>query len=147
MCKLYSVHALDHHAITQVYIMRLYDILLTFTAKYFVMFISPLFTEIMSKWGLALSVLKSTAATKVSGLYTAWTKYLWRRQTLNVASLLMFSRVYRLEILSVMLVFLTGFVNIAPLTFSLVSSPPPLPCVNKYTVYMYKVCKGGGGES
>ncbi len=37
--------------------------------------------------------------------------------------------------------------TIAPLTFSLVSShpPPPLPWVNKYTVYAYTVCKGGGG--
>jgi hypothetical protein len=35
--------------------------------------------------------------------------------------------------------------TVAPLTFSLVTSPPfPLPCVNKYTVYMYTACKGGG---
>jgi hypothetical protein len=33
-----------------------------------------------------------------------------------------------------------------PLTFPLVSSPLPLPCVNKYTVYTYTVCKGGGGS-
>jgi hypothetical protein len=52
-------------------------------------------------------------------------------------------RVYRLEIQSVMF---------APLTFYLVSSlpSPPLPCVNKYTVYTYTVGKGGigflGGE-
>jgi hypothetical protein len=26
----------------------------------------------------------------------------------------------------------------------LTSPPPPLPCVNKYTVYTYIVCKGGG---
>jgi hypothetical protein len=35
--------------------------------------------------------------------------------------------------------------TVSPLTFSLVSStPPPLPCVNKYTVYMYTVYKGAG---
>jgi hypothetical protein len=60
-----------------------------------------------------------------------------------MSSLLVFNRVFRLEIQSVMLVFLTGIVNNCPLTFSLVSSlspPLPLPCVNKYTVY---TCKGG----
>ena len=43
-----------------------------------------------------------------------------------MSPLLVFHRVYRLEIQSVMLVFSTGFVNypIAPLIFSLVSSPP-----------------------
>jgi hypothetical protein len=37
--------------------------------------------------------------------------------------------------------------TIAPLTVSLVQLPPPhlLPCVNKYTVYTYTVCMGGGG--
>ncbi len=39
--------------------------------------------------------------------------------------------------------------TIAPVTFTLVSSPPPFPllCVNKYTVYTYTytMCKGGGG--
>ncbi len=54
-----------------------------------------------------------------------------------------FSRVYRLEIQSVMLVFSTGFVNYCPSIFSLVSSPPH-PSVNKYTVYTYTVCKGRG---
>ncbi len=60
-----------------------------------------------------------------------------------MSSLLVFIRVYRLEIQSVMLVFLTGIVNNCPLTFSLVSSPPPLllPCVEKYIVY---TCEGGG---
>ncbi len=47
-----------------------------------------------------------------------------------------------------LLVFSTDFVNYCPpLTFSLVSSPPPplpLPCVNKQTVYSYTVCRGGG---
>jgi hypothetical protein len=63
-------------------------------------------------------------------------------KTINV-SLLVFNRVYRLELLSVMLVFSTGFVNSNPLT-SLISSPPfpPLPCVNKYTVYRYTMSKG-----
>ncbi len=57
--------------------------------------------------------------------------------------------VYGLERQSVMSVFSTGFVNYhAPLTFSLVSSPPsPLPCVNKYTVYTFIVCKGGSMRS
>ncbi len=32
--------------------------------------------------------------------------------------------------------------TVALLTFSLVQLPP-LPCVNKYTVYTYTVCKGG----
>jgi hypothetical protein len=50
-----------------------------------------------------------------------------------------------MEILSAMLVFSSGLnIGIAPLTFSLVSSPP-LPCVNKYTVHTYTVCTGGGG--
>ncbi len=42
--------------------------------------------------------------------------------------------------------FRPGFVNVAPLTFSLVSSsPPPLPYVNEFTEYTYTVCKGGYG--
>jgi hypothetical protein len=52
---------------------------------------------------------------------------------------LVFIRVYRLEILSVILVFSTSFAN---------CYPSPLPCVNKYTVYTYTVTtvrKGGGG--
>ena len=57
-------------------------------------------------------------------------------------SLLVFHRVYRLEIQSVMLVFLTGFVNYCHSNLLLVSSPP---CVNKYTVYTSTVCKGGYG--
>ncbi len=34
---------------------------------------------------------------------------------------------------------------VAPPTLSLVSSPFPLPCSNKYTVHTYTMCKGGGG--
>jgi hypothetical protein len=50
--------------------------------------------------------------------------------------------VYRLEIQSVMLVFLNQFCELLhqspPLWFNY--PPSPLPCVNTYTV-----CKGGGG--
>jgi hypothetical protein len=48
------------------------------------------------------------------------------------------------SLLSVMLVLSTGIVNycIAPLTFSLISSPPPR--VNKYTVYTRIQCVRGG---
>jgi len=46
----------------------------------------------------------------------------------EMSSLLVFHRVYRLEIQSVMLVFLTPLVNFCPSTFSLTSpTPPPLP--------------------
>jgi hypothetical protein len=64
-----------------------------------------------------------------------------------MSPLLVFHRVYKLEVQLVMLVFSTSFVNyFAPLTFSLASSPPPpFPCVNKYTEYMYAVCKKGYG--
>ncbi len=47
-----------------------------------------------------------------------------------------FIRVYKLEIQSVILVFRPLFGSPVP--------PSHLPCVNKYTVYMYTVCKGGG---
>jgi hypothetical protein len=66
-----------------------------------------------------------------------------------MSSLLVFKRVYRLEIQSVMLVFSTSFVNYYPynlLNFSLISSPP-LPCVNKYSIMYvnkYTMRKGGG---
>ncbi len=45
-----------------------------------------------------------------------------------MSSLLLFNRVYRLEIQSVMLVFSTPFVNQRPSTFSPVHLPHPLPC-------------------
>jgi hypothetical protein len=65
-----------------------------------------------------------------------------------MSSLLVFNRVYRLEIQSVMLVFSTDFVNYCPSTFSLVSSPPLPP----YTLYTCIQCVRGeeygviGGE-
>jgi hypothetical protein len=57
-----------------------------------------------------------------------------------MSSLLVYNRVYRLEIQSAMMVFSIGFVcTIAPVTFSLVSSTPSLfPCVNKYTEAEFK---------
>ncbi len=57
-----------------------------------------------------------------------------------------FVRVYRLEIQTVMLVFSTQLCVLLPLYPSLCSTlpPPPLPCVNMYTVYTYTVWKGGG---
>ncbi len=56
-------------------------------------------------------------------------------------------RVYRLEIQQVMLVFSTQYCEMLPLFPSLCSNPPPspLPCVNKYTVHTYTVCKRGNG--
>ncbi len=63
-----------------------------------------------------------------------------------MSSLLVFNKVY-----SGVYSFRPAFWTIAPLTFSLVSSSPPFPVwmeycwiVNKYTVYTYTVCKGGG---
>jgi hypothetical protein len=47
-----------------------------------------------------------------------------------------------------MLVFSTHLCELLPL-YNLLSGstlpPSPLPCVNKYTVYTYTVCFGGGG--
>jgi hypothetical protein len=59
----------------------------------------------------------------------------------------MFLRVYGLEIQSVMLVFRPSFVNCCPSNLLSGSTlpPPPLPCVNKFIVYIYTVCKEGGG--
>jgi hypothetical protein len=39
--------------------------------------------------------------------------------------------------------YVPALLTVAPLP-SLWLAPPPLPCVNKYTVYTYTVCKGGG---
>jgi hypothetical protein len=49
-----------------------------------------------------------------------------------MSSLLVFNRVHRLEIQSIMVVFLTQLLTIVPLTFSLVHLPPapPLPKVD-----------------
>jgi hypothetical protein len=51
-----------------------------------------------------------------------------------MSSLLVFDRVYRLEIQSVMLVLLTSLVNWRPsnLLSGSPTPPTPLPCVNKY---------------
>jgi hypothetical protein len=43
--------------------------------------------------------------------------------------------VYRLWIQYVMLVFLTQLCELLPLSPSLWFNSPPLPCVNRYTVY------------
>ncbi len=67
-----------------------------------------------------------------------------------MSSLLVFKRVYRLEIQSARMVFSTEFVNYCPsilLSFSLISSPPPSVC-ELVTVYT----RGGeygvtGGEA
>ncbi len=58
-----------------------------------------------------------------------------------------FIRVYILEIQSVICwYFRPNFVNCCPsnLLTGSTSPPSPLPCVNKYTVYTYTMCKGGG---
>jgi hypothetical protein len=53
-----------------------------------------------------------------------------------MSSLLVFHRIYRLEILSIMLVFSTALGNCCPSTFSLSSpTPPPFPKYSKHTVY------------
>ncbi len=69
-----------------------------------------------------------------------------------MSSLLVFNRVYRLEIQSVMLVFSTGFVKhcLSNLLHGQLSPPPPLPCVNKYVytvhTYVYSVYGGSMGS-
>ncbi len=61
-----------------------------------------------------------------------------------MSSSLVFNRVYRLEIQSIMLVFSTPFVNCSPSTFSLASpTPPPLP---KVTYSIFRQCVAVGGE-
>jgi hypothetical protein len=44
-----------------------------------------------------------------------------------------------------MLVFSTQLCDLFSLYPSLWFNSPPFPCVNKYTVYTYTVCNGGGG--
>jgi hypothetical protein len=62
-----------------------------------------------------------------------------------MSSLLVFKRVYRLEIQSVMLVFSTPLVNCCPSTFSLTSpSPPPFPKVNVQFIQTVIGWVGGG---
>jgi hypothetical protein len=61
-----------------------------------------------------------------------------------MSSLLAFSRVYRLEIQSVMLVFSAPLVNCCPSTFSLTSPNPPPP-QKKVNVHRQCVAGGGGG--
>ncbi len=61
-----------------------------------------------------------------------------------MSSLLVFNRVYRLEIQSIMLVFTTPLVNYCRSNLNLTGSPnrppPPLPFVNKYSsMYLYSV--------
>jgi hypothetical protein len=58
-----------------------------------------------------------------------------------------FIRVYKLVEQSVMWVFLTQLCELLPLynlVFGSTLALSPLPCVNKYTVYAYTVCKGRG---
>ncbi len=61
-----------------------------------------------------------------------------------MSSLLVYSRVYRLDIQSIMLVFSTGFVNNCPFNrlSGKLSPLPPFLCEKVYTVYTYTVCKG-----
>jgi hypothetical protein len=65
-----------------------------------------------------------------------------------MSSLLVFNRVHRLEIQSVMLVFSTSLVNSCPSNRSLLVTvallPPPFPRVNKYTLYTRIQCVRGG---
>ncbi len=59
-----------------------------------------------------------------------------------MSSLLVFNRVYRLDVQSVMLVFSTPLVNCCPSIFSLTS---PLPKVNVQYIQTVCVAVGGGG--
>jgi hypothetical protein len=61
----------------------------------------------------------------------------------------MFTRVYRLEIQSVMMVFSAPLVNYCPSTFSMTSPTPSPPSQSQRTIqYIQAVCglEGGGGE-
>ncbi len=66
----------------------------------------------------------------------------------QMLSLLVFNRVYRLEIVSHVGIF-DPLVK-QHLSYLLTSSPPPSPsppsCVNKYRVCIYTVCKRGEGD-
>jgi hypothetical protein len=61
-----------------------------------------------------------------------------------MSSLLVFNRVYRLEIQPVMVVLSTCFVNLL-LKPSLCLARPPLPCVNKYTEPVFVDLLGSQG--
>jgi hypothetical protein len=62
-----------------------------------------------------------------------------------MSSLLVFNRVYRLEIQSVMLVFSTSFVKYYPSNLLSGSPPPPPPpSQSQSTVYMYRQCDWEG---
>jgi hypothetical protein len=64
-------------------------------------------------------------------------------------SSLVFTRVYRLEIQLVILVFSTPLVNyrLSNLLFGSPTPPPfPLPCVNKYRECIHTVRNTGGGR-
>ncbi len=63
-----------------------------------------------------------------------------------MSSLLVIKIVYRLEIHTVSHVgIFDPSCELAPLFFSLVHLPPPLPCVNKYRgMYLYSVCVSEG---
>jgi hypothetical protein len=65
----------------------------------------------------------------------------------SMSSLLVFNRVYSLEIQSVMLVFFRPLLcTSATLTFSLVHLSPPLSRVNNYRgMFSYRVSQGWGG--
>jgi hypothetical protein len=65
--------------------------------------------------------------------------------TCNWTLLQVFIRVYRLKIQSVVLVFSTQFCELFALYLLSGSTLPPLPILNKYTLYTYTVCKGGCG--
>jgi hypothetical protein len=61
-----------------------------------------------------------------------------------MSSLLVFNRVYRMEIQSVMLVFSTPLVNCCPYNFSLTYPTPSPSSQRKRTVYSDSVCLWGG---
>jgi hypothetical protein len=64
-----------------------------------------------------------------------------------MSPLLVFNRVYRIEIQSVMLVFSTPLVNyrLSKLLTGSPPTPPPFPVWISTGVCIYTVCNGGGG--
>jgi hypothetical protein len=61
-------------------------------------------------------------------------------KTCNGSLCQVFIRVYRLEILVVFSNQLCELLTLPP--FLWLNSPPHLPCVNKYTVYTFTMCRG-----